>query len=101
VKSTLKPTETRDTSKPVIESDVHIFQNEHKALLAEIEQEHDLNHVNTEHDASVPVIDSDIQIKEAPQVRVLEEVVQPHVLKHVVVNDKSAPALPLRIKMIE
>jgi len=105
VKSNLKHAETRDTSKPVIEENAHIFQNEHKALLAEIEQSHDLNHVETEHDASQPFIDSNIHIKEAPQVKVLEDVTQPHELKHVITNDKSAPVLPtdvhIHTKLIE
>jgi len=67
VKSHLKPAQTQDKSKPVIEKDVHIKENHHKDLLAEIEQQHDLNHVKTTHDASLPFIDKDIHIKEAPQ----------------------------------
>jgi hypothetical protein len=105
VKSQLKHTQTRDSSFPVIEKDVHIFENQHKSLLAEIEQQHDLSHVETTHDASIPFIDKDIHIKEAPQIKVLEDVTQYHELKHVEMNDKSAPVIPedvhIHIKLIE
>jgi len=103
VKSHLKHTQTRDKSKPVIENDVHILQNHHKELLAEIEQQHDLNHVKTEHDASKPFIDRDIHIGEAPQKKVLEDITQEHQLKHVKMNDKSAPVIPqdVHIKFVE
>jgi len=89
-KSHLKHTQTRDKSKPVIEN-VHIKENHHKELLAEIEKSHDLNHVRTEHDASKPFIDKDIHIGEAPQKKILEDITQQHQLKHVKMNDKSAP----------
>jgi hypothetical protein len=102
-KSHLKHTQTRDKSKPVIENDVHIKENHHKELLAEIEQRHDLNHVKTEHDASKPFIDKNIHIGEAPQKKVLGDITQHHQLKHVKMNDKSAPVISkdVHIKMVE
>jgi len=72
VKSHLKPAQTQDKSKPVIENDVHIKENHHKDLLAEIGLKHDLNHVKTTHDASLPLIDKDIHIKETTQKKVLD-----------------------------
>jgi len=99
-KSLLKHTQTRDSSKPIIESDVHISQNHHRELIAEIGQKHDLNHVRTEHDASEPFIDNDIHIHEAPQKKVLEEIPQPHPLKHVTMNDKSAPFIPRDVNIL-
>jgi len=101
VKSHLKHTQTRDKSKPLIENDVHINQNHHKELIAEIEQQHvDLNHVRTEHDASKPFIDKDIHIHEAPQKKVLEDIPQRHQLKHVKMNDKSAPFIPRDVHIL-
>jgi len=83
VKSHLKPAQTQDKSKPVIENDVHIKENHHKDLFVEIEQQHDLNHVKTTHDASEPFIAKDIHIKEAPQKQVLSDIItQHHVSNH-------------------
>jgi len=93
-KSHLRHARTVDKSKPIIERDVHIKENNHQDLLVEIEQPHDLHHVATTHDASVPVIDKDIRIKEAPQKQVLSDIVQHHELKHIEMNDKSAPIIP-------
>jgi hypothetical protein len=101
VKSHLKPAQTQDKSKPVIENDVHIKENHHKDLLAEIGLKHDLNHVKTTHDASLPLIDKDIHIKEAPQKKVLKDITQHHQLKHVKMNDKSAPVIPKDVHIVK
>jgi len=101
VKSHLKPAQTQDKSKPVIENDVHIKENHHKDLLVEIGQKHDLHHVKTSHDASKPIIDKDIHIKEAPQKKVLSDITQHHQLKHVKMNDKSAPVIPKDVHIIK
>jgi hypothetical protein len=57
----------------VIDKSIHINQNHHKDLLAEIQQPHDLKHTET-HDTSAPVIDSDLHIHRSATLRLKENV---------------------------
>jgi hypothetical protein len=93
IKSQLKHVQTVDKSKPVIDKDIHILKNHHKALFAEIKQQHELKHVKKTRDASSPFLDKNMKIKESPQKKLFAEIVQPHQLKKVAVNDRSAPVI--------
>jgi len=96
-RSHLKHTQiNHDSSKPVIDSNVHIKENHHKDLLQEIGQSHELKHADT-HDKSAPILDKGIHIKEAPQKQVFEEIAKPHDLKHVETSDKSKPVIPKNV----
>jgi len=98
---------THDASKPAIPKDAHVGEAPqkailqevqaavaHKAVKAEIGQEHALKHVETTHDASKPVIDPHVHVGEAPQKKVLEAVKGEHALKHVeTTHDASKPVI--------
>jgi hypothetical protein len=69
----LKHTETQDKSAPLIDSSIHINQNNRKDLFREIQQPHQLKHTET-HDTSAPVIDSDVHIHKTAKLRLKENV---------------------------
>jgi len=92
-KSHLKhATEIHDKSAPLIEKDVHIKENHHKDLLAELHQPHHLKHADTQ-DKSAPVIDTSIHINQNHHKDLLAEIQQPHDLKHTETHDTSAPVI--------
>jgi len=97
VRAHLKHVQTRDASKPMIEKDVHIKENNHKALFAEIKQRHDLNHVETR-DASSPFLDKSLHMKESPQKKIFVDIREHNYqLKPVQTKDRSVPFIPRNI----
>jgi hypothetical protein len=95
VKSQLKHVQTCDKSKPVIDKNVHIKKNQHKALFAEIPRRHNLKHTSISHNASKPFLDKDIHIKESPQKKLFVDIREHHYqLKHVITKDRSVPVIP-------
>jgi hypothetical protein len=94
-KSHLKHVQTRDGSKPVIEKGVHILQNHHKVIFAEILKRRELNHVKIARDASAPFLDKSLRIKESPQKKIFVDIREHHYqLRHVNTNDRSRPVIP-------
>jgi CO dehydrogenase/acetyl-CoA synthase epsilon subunit len=101
VKSHLKATQTIDKSKPVIDTDVHIRNNRHRELFAEIELRRELKPSKIEHDASAPFIAKDMHIKQNTHRELLAEIVKPQDLKHVATHDTTAPFIPKDIHIKE
>jgi hypothetical protein len=95
VKTQLKHVQTRDKSSPVIEKGIHILQNPHKALFAEIKHRYNLKHTKIQHDASSPFIGKDMRIKESPRKKIFVDIREHrYQLKSVNTNDRSAPRIP-------
>jgi len=61
----LKPTQTVDKSKPLIEADVKVKKVDRSPFLSEVAGEHDLSHVAERNDRSDPHIDPDTHVKKA------------------------------------
>merc|ERR1711998_791076 len=59
----LKHVEVNDKAAPVIEADVKIKPNPFKQVEAELNQPHELKHVDEVKDKSAPLIEPDVQIK--------------------------------------
>jgi len=94
VRSQLKHVSTRDSSRPMIDKDIRIKQNNHKAIFAELRQRRELNHVKTRN-ASAPFLDKSLKIKESPQKKIFVDIREHHYqLRHVSTNDRSIPFIP-------
>jgi len=95
VKAHLKHVQTRDNSKPMIDKDVHINNNHHGELFAQIRQRPNLKHVKKTRDASSPFLDKNMHIKQSPQLSLFKDIREHHYqLKPVQTNDRSHPFIP-------
>jgi flavodoxin len=101
-KSKLKHTQTQDKSRPLIDKDIHIMKNNHKALFAEIQQHRELKHVEIARDASFPIIGKDVQLKRNRHRELFAEIKQLRPLHHVsITHDASAPFIDRSVHIKE
>eukprot|EP00009_Paramoeba_aestuarina_P009701 CAMPEP_0201539720 /NCGR_PEP_ID=MMETSP0161_2-20130828/70556_1 /ASSEMBLY_ACC=CAM_ASM_000251 /TAXON_ID=180227 /ORGANISM="Neoparamoeba aestuarina, Strain SoJaBio B1-5/56/2" /LENGTH=88 /DNA_ID=CAMNT_0047947133 /DNA_START=448 /DNA_END=714 /DNA_ORIENTATION=- len=69
----LQHVETEDKSGPKIEKDIHIKENKHGDLMAEVQKDQKLQHVETD-DKSAPKIEADVKVGENPMKGVMADI---------------------------